>query len=107
MSLKSIDAQLALSRAMEASSLQQQLNNKPTGDQTLLAAQTQKKAEEDRKKSAQVDRSDNALIHEDEGQSGGQQHSGEKRRKAGKGKPEDGADRSEHPYKGRHIDISL
>lgn len=104
MSLKAIDGQLAMSRAVESGQIQHQLTQKPTEDQAALAAQFRRQLEEERKKSVRLEQKSSAIIANDE-QEGDRQQQGA----AGKSARtrEESEERVEHPYKGRHIDITL
>lgn len=105
MSLKAIDGQLAMSRTAETSQIQQQLVHKPEEDQAALAAQFRRQLEEERQKSARLEQKSAPLVR-DEGQRGSngrQAASG----KSGRERKEKEVRAAEHPYKGRHIDITL
>lgn len=106
MSLKSIDTQLSLSRVRDVGSIQNQLNHKPSDDQQLLAAQAQKRVDDDRKKMSQLSKTSELSIKDQHSQNhqgqAGSQHS-----KNTHQKPDDDSHAGDHPYKGHRIDISL
>jgi len=103
MTLKSIDAQLSLTRSLEASAVQNQLNHKPMDDQAAAAGLLRKQAEEQRKRSNQVDKADDARIRDGSGRNG-QYYSRSKKKQDKDNKTEEAG---EHPYKGKFIDLSL
>lgn len=108
MSLKGVEMQIAVPRTSEATHIQHQLNQKPAQDQTMLASQQTKEAEMRKRKSAEVEQS--AFLHvkdEDAGTSnGGSGGRGRKRDRRGESPSGAAADMT-HPYKGKHIDITL
>ncbi|TLS49823.1 hypothetical protein FE782_22725 [Paenibacillus antri] len=108
MSMKGVEMQIAIPRTNEATSVQNHLNHKPTYDQAVLANQTTKLAERRKKVSAEVDAS--AFLNVKEEGNGGSAARRNAAKPRAAGKEEDarlpGTD-SGHPYKGKHIDISL
>jgi hypothetical protein len=97
--------QIAVPRTSEATSVQNHLNQKPAYDQAALANSIAKHSKKMRAKSTEVDSSAFLNIKQDSGNLG-RSNRGER-----KTTPED-ADRSAspdtgHPFKGKHIDISL
>lgn len=104
MSLKSIDMQLVLSRTNDTSALQNQLLHKPTDDQSTLAGNAQKTAEELRQKNTKVDEALELHVREDQGGNGKQSNNQQDQQKR---KDKEIPVRIEHPYKGHHIDLSL
>ncbi|MCI3918997.1 hypothetical protein MO973_01980 [Paenibacillus sp. TRM 82003] len=109
MSMKGVEMQIAVPRTNEATAIQNQLNQKPTHDQAALAQQNAKQTNQQRNRSAEVESS--AFRHirdEGNGASGRGGSSGKSRR----GKKSEEANEwptqeKGHPYKGKHIDISL
>jgi len=93
-------------RTTEATNVQQQLNHKPTYEQAALANQTTKQAERQRQASAEVDASAFLNVKGDgKGETSSRRGGGRKKRgeeDARLTSPESG-----HPFKGKHIDISL
>lgn len=103
MSLKSVELQVALPRTKDAGIQQNQLVQKPITDQESLAQEAIRQSELARKKASQTEPEDPLRNHK-EGSSGQRGHQQtEKKSKA--------ADLNEeevnHPYKGKHIDLSL
>ncbi|WP_135547202.1 hypothetical protein [Paenibacillus cymbidii] len=109
MSLKSIDMQLAVQKNNEASIRQSQLLHKPVLDQEMAGEASAKQAERSRQRSAKVGDLTGLKVREDGSSNNGQGRDGKPRGKAGT--PAKAADKTElpadHPYKGRHIDLSL
>ncbi len=107
MSMKGVEMQIAIPRTNEATHVQNQLNHKPAYDQAALANQSAKHTERQRQVSAGVDAS--AFLNvKDEGKGGFRGRGDDSSRKPDK--TEDarlGDADSGHPYKGKHIDISL
>jgi hypothetical protein len=107
MSLKGVEMQIAIPRTNEVTAVQNHLNQKPTHDQAALAQQMMKHQEQQRKKSTEVDASGFLNVKEDGKGSGGGRAGGQRRKgKAEEEKRLPGAE-SGHPFKGKHIDISL
>jgi hypothetical protein len=107
MSLKGVEMQIAIPRTNEATQVQNQFNHKPTYDQAALANQSTKHTERQRQVSAEVDAS--AFLNvKDEGKGGARERGAASRRKPGKAEDARlGEGDPGHPYKGKHIDISL
>ncbi|MDU4698677.1 MULTISPECIES: hypothetical protein [Paenibacillus] len=104
--MKSVEMQIAVPRTSEAGRVQHDQQHRPILDQNLLSAQALKDSEIERRRSAGVDESaQNTTVRRDgngsfaQGQEQG--HSGDH--------PDEQAQehKAEHPYKGRHIDLSL
>jgi 3D (Asp-Asp-Asp) domain-containing protein len=107
MSLKGVEMQIAVPRTSEATSIQNHLNQKPTHDQVAIAQQNMKQQDQQRHKSAEVDAS--AFLHvREDGKGNGRSRSGAKTRK-GKAAEDARLPTADlgHPFKGKHIDISL
>ncbi len=103
MSLKAIDGQLSVTRAIDVSSVQNQLSHKPSDDLHAGANTLQKQMEAERSKSNQVDKSAESKIRD-----GGEQGKAQDQRKKRKNEhSEEEASLNEHPYKGKFIDLSL
>ena len=106
MTLRSIEMQVAIPRTNEAGQIQNQLSQKPVYDQNQLAQQSAKKAAEQLKKSNEVEQAADMQIRDEEQKQGG----GQKQQRRERGKKEQAAHGHTvpvHPYKGRHIDLSL
>ncbi|WP_040948698.1 hypothetical protein [Gorillibacterium massiliense] len=108
MSLKSIDMQIAVNRTPEASHVQRDILQKPPFEQMQLAVQQEKQMVRNRKMSEKLEKSSRSAIKDD----GNPSKKGKQRGKAaGVSDPsassESDARLSEHPYKGKHIDLTL
>lgn len=106
MNMKPVELQIAVPRTTEAGRVQQEVQQRPLIDQSLLSAESIREHEVERKRSSNIDESaHNSTINRDEHPQGGQrQHqssSGQKHDEQEKEQP------AEHPYKGKHIDLSL
>lgn len=105
MSSKPIELQIAIPRTSEIGQAQLHLMHKPQHDQALLAAKRMEQQARERKKSTKVGEPSGAQVHErpDDGLGG--------RPQPGQEKEADGQTATKspavHPYKGRHIDLSL
>ncbi len=106
MTLRSIEMQIALPRVNDAGNIQHQLAQKPAYDQNMLAMQTAKQAEMQLKRSTEVDEAHTRMIGEDEG-SEEREDSGRQQRGRRQASADRKAAQSVHPYKGKHIDLSL
>jgi Skp family chaperone for outer membrane proteins len=103
LSLKSVEMQVAIPRAYDASKVQDQLHQKPAHQQAELANLTKKEMEDRRKKSTEV--SESSYLESSERES--EQFIHEKDRRNAKNKQQNSQQQADHPYKGRHIDISF
>lgn len=104
MSLKSIEMQIAIPRTNEATNVQNHMQHKPGFDQSALAGQSAKQTVNERHRSSEIEETSYLNVR-DESSSSQRGRSGTGRQKkpsAGKTK-----EKSFHPYKGKHIDISL
>lgn len=108
MDLKSVELQIAVPRTGEASRIHQDQQQRPLMDQQQLAGQNVKHAEQQSKRSAGVDESAKALVREEERHSSNKDesnsssgHDKESTESPNKTHP------AEHPFKGKHIDLSL
>lgn len=106
MSLKSVDMQIAVHRNSDIGAHQQQLNQKPLDDQTMLAHQNEKNAVVNRHKSSEVNDTEKTNIRDDHSnnQNQSQNRDGKRKKKSDKEAP---LAQSLHPYKGKHVDLSL
>lgn len=104
MSLKGVEMQVAIPRTNEATSIQNHMNQKPAHDQAMLANQTVEHSEKNRKKSSEVDASASLHVKDDGGGSRGRNGSSGREARQETAPP---GKESAHPYKGKHIDISL
>jgi hypothetical protein len=110
MSLKSIDMQFAVQKSTETGMKQNQLQYKPGLDQSMLAAKEEKKIEMARQRSNKVDETANHRIRDDQ-QNGKNKRLNQEKKQQDKSitsmETQHTANSFEHPYKGRHIDLSL
>lgn len=107
MSLKSIDMQLAVTRAMDVGNVKQQMSQKPVDDQAAQAMQSAKQQELERTKSTQTEKPSDGKIRDNKDKSGQGEREGGSRQDGGdaqeQAKPRD----AKHPFKGKFIDLSL
>lgn len=107
MNMKSVELQIAVPRTSEAGRVQHDQQHRPLIDQSLLSVQTVKDSEVERRRSAGVDESAHNTTVRREGNGSftqeqqGQHHPGDKPAE------QEQEHLAEHPYKGRHIDLSL
>ncbi|WP_322903953.1 hypothetical protein [Paenibacillus campi] len=102
MGLRAVELQIAVPRTSEASRVQQEHLVRPSIEQSMLADRTSEETERMRTRSANVKESASGLIydgHPGEQHAPGQHHEQQ---------PEDQHKTpAEHPYKGKHIDLSF
>ncbi|MDF2721421.1 MAG: hypothetical protein K0Q59_1096 [Paenibacillus sp.] len=107
MSSRSVEMQIAIPRTSEIGSVQNQLMQKPLYDQAALAAKTMQQKQRELQQSTKVDEPQSAQIREN------RSDQGKKAKKSPKTTEDDtkanhtAVSYAEHPYKGRHIDLSL
>ncbi|MFD0711299.1 hypothetical protein [Paenibacillus sp. GCM10027626] len=104
----SIDLQASIPRTPEAGALHNQALQKPVADQTKMAADAAKETELKRSQNEAVEKSSELNIRErphQEGRSRNQERKRASRDNADGSTPEQ--HNCTHPYKGKHIDISL
>jgi len=104
MSLKFVDLQMAVHRNGEAGLEQNRLLQKPVHDQSLLGGQHEKQLERQRRTSAPVSKSEQAMIRDGEARKDRGERPPSKKRKP---EAETAEERTPHPYKGKHIDLTL
>jgi len=105
MTFKSLDLQMSIPRTPEASGLHGQQLHRPVAEQQMLANHTAKETEERRHKNAEVEETGGQKIR-DERQPGSGRQQGQRRQGKQDADPVQ-AQPGIHPYKGKHIDISL
>ncbi|PZD93348.1 hypothetical protein DNH61_22175 [Paenibacillus sambharensis] len=105
MTFKSIDLQMSIPRTQEASGIHSQQLQRAANEQAMLAGDSQKQAVKERQMSTGIEEATGQTIRDREAgkQGGGQSR---ERRKDSKS-AEEAAPAKEHPYKGKHIDISF
>lgn len=102
MAFKPIDVQTSLPRTVEMSPLAQQ-QHRPVTDQAMLAQQSIKHAENQAQRMTKAESSAEGEISDGKSRGGDRQPSKGKKRSGGTGQEQD--NRSEHPFKGKHIDF--
>ena len=105
MSYKSIDLQTSLPRTAEMSPLAQQQQNKGMAEQALLAQHGVKDAERQARRMTQSEQSAKSEISDRQHRDNERQQ-GNRKRQAGE-EEQNRESRSEHPFKGKHIDFTL
>ncbi|WP_434751667.1 hypothetical protein [Paenibacillus amylolyticus] len=104
MSFKAVELQIAVPRTSEAGRYQSETQQRPVTDQNLLAEQTAKEANEARQRSEAMAETSHTSVRDGHA-GGGEYHSG--------ADGQDGAVEqenvklAEHPYKGKHVDLSM
>lgn len=105
MSLRTIELQVALPRTVEAGKIQEQLTQKSTVDQQQLALISQREAEQNRIRSTpMIPTNESLAIHQHEEREKSQRDKNNHERE--KNEPNK-KNEAKHPYKGKHIDLSL
>jgi hypothetical protein len=107
MNMKPVEMQIAVPRTSEAGRVQQDQQQRPLHDQSLLSLQGLKDSEIERRRSANVDESAHNTTVKREGKGS---FTSEQEHGSSQDKPEEqgqGHHKAEHPYKGKHIDLSL
>ncbi|GIP33095.1 hypothetical protein [Paenibacillus sp. J2TS4] len=106
MSLKSIDMQLAVHKSPDAGIKQNEIQQKPVQDQSHLANQAAKDTEKERNVAAKSEAAEQAGIRD--GEERRHRKGGNERRRSNKDDSSPVEDKkSEHPYKGKFIDLQL
>jgi hypothetical protein len=110
MSFKAIDMQIAVQKSTETGIKQNQLMQKPVIDQAMLATNIEKNAAATRQKSSKLDEAMNHVIRDDQ-ENGKNKLLKQAKRKLTNAMGKDEASHSSkytgHPYKGKHIDLTL
>ncbi|CAM3061951.1 hypothetical protein P4H27_19825 [Paenibacillus taichungensis] len=104
MSFKAVELQIAVPRTSEAGRYQNEAQQRPVIDQNLLAEQTAKEANEARQRSEALDETAHTDVRDGQSRN--------KEQQSGSNEPEvtsalETVKPAEHPYKGKHIDLSL
>ncbi|OXM84695.1 hypothetical protein [Paenibacillus rigui] len=109
MSMKPVELQFALHKNDEAGLKQNQLNHKPVEDQTQLAEAALKQAERQRQSLSKTEQTNHALIREGAKDSSSKEKKKKKQQASASSDPNrpQPVDRREHPFKGKHIDLTL
>lgn len=103
MSLKLLELQVALHRTNDAGKIQEQRNQRVMVNQQLSSEEQKLKAEIEKRKSMKMEGKGDSKISSDDPSSNGYGEQKNKRQK----NEEDTEISPLHPFKGKHIDISL
>ncbi|MFF2482623.1 hypothetical protein [Paenibacillus sp. NPDC058071] len=107
MAFKPIDLQISIPRTPELSGMQGQANHRPVDQQMRLADEEAKRTEMMRSKNEHVEQSVGLNVRGDQER----QQSPYKRKQSGRKDADENEQpqpsEPEHPYKGRHLDITL
>lgn len=101
LSLKAIELQVALPRTVDAGTQQNQLSQKGVQDQAVLAQELIKKKRELQQKSDKLD-TEQHVKNENQGKQQGQDS-----KQRDQEKDLNDGESAKHPYKGKHIDLTL
>jgi uncharacterized membrane protein len=104
MSFKAVELQIAVPRTSEAGRYQNEAQQRPVIDQNLLAEQTAKEANEARQRSEALDETAHTDVRDGQSRN--------KEQQSGSNESEvtstlETVKPAKHPYKGKHIDLSL
>jgi hypothetical protein len=106
-SYKPVDLQTSLPRTLELSPMQQQQQQRSAMEQAALGQQAMKKAERQARSNAKLESAAKRTISEKEPREREKHPSGRKGGRQGDSEPGEGEEKPAHPYKGKHLDISL
>lgn len=105
MSFKAVELQIAVPRTSEAGRYQNEYQQRPMLDQQMIAEQTAKEAQASSQRSTAVDETADAAVRD------GQSHQGERHGGTLARDVEETQEQqpklAEHPFKGKHIDLSF
>lgn len=107
MSLRPVELQFALHKNEEVGLKQNQLNNKPNQDQTLLAGAAAKQTEKERHVTGKADDVNQSSIRDQEKGNSKQNKQRAKSSSTENEGEKPSTERRVHPFKGKHIDLSL
>jgi hypothetical protein len=110
MSMRPIELQFALHKNDEVGLKQNQLNHKPVQDQAQLADASLKQAEKERQSIMKTDDLHPSSVTDREKNKSterGKTNRKGKRNSASDDNPKSQAGPSDHPFKGKHVDLSL
>lgn len=105
MSLKSVELQVAIPRSQDAGRLQEQLNQRQVIQHHQSAEEQKTHAELQRLKASHLESKNHSKISSDDPSS--QEHSQQNDHHRNRQEKERGEEQAKHPFKGKHIDISL
>lgn len=104
MSFKAVELQIAVPRTSEAGRYQNEAQQRPVIDQNLLAEQTAKEANEARQRSEALDETAHTDVRDGQSRNKEQQSGSNEFEVTS---TQETVKPAEHPYKGKHIDLSL
>ena len=104
MDFKPIDMQMPIPRTHDAGEVQNLQKQKPSQDQIMLAQESRKIVEQERKKSTKIEQSAEGAI-EDQYRDSHEPEQNLKRKQEQQKKQEQNS--AKHPFKGNYIDFSL
>lgn len=104
MSFKAVELQIAVPRTSEAGRYQSEAQQRPISDQNLLAEQTTKEAKEAGQRSEALAETSHTSVRDGHAE-GDHYHSGTDTGDAAE--EQENLKPAEHPYKGKHIDLSM
>ncbi|WP_079910243.1 hypothetical protein [Paenibacillus sp. 32352] len=107
MSLRPVELQFVLHKNDEAGLKQNQLNQKPVQDQALLADDTLKHTEKERQLAGKSEHAHKAALFDKEKEKSESRSKKSPRKKGDADSNPASMEMNEHPFKGRHIDLSL
>ncbi|MFC5648997.1 hypothetical protein ACFPYJ_07605 [Paenibacillus solisilvae] len=110
MPYRSIDLQMSIPRIPESGAQQSQTMHKPISDQTHLANEAGKQTERLRGKNSAIEQSIKMEIKDQQQQEASSPSKRKKHREpvSGQQDTDNGTEQAQkHPFKGKHIDISL
>lgn len=100
MGLKSIEMQVALPRTQDIGKMQEQQNQREMINQQLDSEENRLKSEQERRRAGKTEATEHQRVNDDQSsqqQSPKQQHKKKQKQKL----------MHPHPYKGKHVDLSL
>ncbi|WP_128894215.1 hypothetical protein [Longirhabdus pacifica] len=107
MNLKPIELQVTLSRMQDAAHHQKNSNDKPVLDQERLAMQVEKEQRLAKEKSVEVDETDHAMIRDNQQQQGKDNKDNVEQKEENEEDKKEEEQAASHPFKGKHVDLSL
>ncbi|MDB4868500.1 MAG: hypothetical protein JWR03_2833 [Cohnella sp.] len=104
MSYKSIDVQTSLPRAAELTPMAQHQQQRSSAEQAMLAGQTVKSAEQQASRMTKAESASKGDITDRQPRGGGGRQPSKPHQRTD-GTEQEETNRSEHPFKGKHIDF--
>jgi hypothetical protein len=102
MSLKAVELQITIPRTHDAGKIQEQLQQRPLNDQAHLSNEQRKEIEKQQHVTSELEKTEKEKIKDQskQNQSNSNQHQNNSKNESKKKK-------TQHPYKGQKVDISL